>query len=430
MKNWFAAVLAAAFVFTGAGASAEIVLSSLTYRTGPYAPNGIPFSDGFSDYVTLLNQRDGGINGVPIRVVECEYGYDTPRGLDCYREVRDQGALAVHPLSTGLSLELIPLTEADGIPLHMMGYGLTASSDGSTFRYGFNFPAHYWDAAAAQIRFLKEQNGGTLEGLRIMHLHHNSGYGREPIPTLEALAEIEGFELILQPIDHPGEDQSALWPRIMESAPDRILFWGWGVMNRVALESALESGYPIENMIGVWWSANEGDLRPLGDAAEGYHAVTFHAVGTDFEIYNEMNELVYFAGLSRGQMNNLGDAIYNRGIVAAIYMTEAVRRAMEIHGTTDVTPQMVRDGFEALSMDDAAYETLGMAGFTPPIEVTCADHGGAGMVAVTRWNALWRRWEQVTDYYEPNDALIEPQVAAASRAYADANGIAHGAGCN
>ena len=56
---------------------AELVFPSLSYRTGPYGPNGIPFADGYEDYFTLLNERDGGIGGEPIRVVKCETAYNT-----------------------------------------------------------------------------------------------------------------------------------------------------------------------------------------------------------------------------------------------------------------------------------------------------------------------------------------------------------------
>ena len=43
---------------------ADLVFPSLSYRTGPYASGGIPFADGYADYFTLLNERDGGIGGV------------------------------------------------------------------------------------------------------------------------------------------------------------------------------------------------------------------------------------------------------------------------------------------------------------------------------------------------------------------------------
>ena len=44
-------------------AMADLVFPDLSYRTGPYAAGGIPFSDGYNDYFTLVNERDGGIGG-------------------------------------------------------------------------------------------------------------------------------------------------------------------------------------------------------------------------------------------------------------------------------------------------------------------------------------------------------------------------------
>ena len=74
-------------------AMADLVFPDLSYRTGPYAAGGIPFSDGYNDYFTLLNERDGGIGGVPVRVVECETGYNTEKGVECYESTKGEGAL-------------------------------------------------------------------------------------------------------------------------------------------------------------------------------------------------------------------------------------------------------------------------------------------------------------------------------------------------
>ena len=62
--------LSVAAVMAASPVLADLVFPSLSYRTGPYAANGIPFADGYEDYFTLLNERDGGIGGVPTRVVE------------------------------------------------------------------------------------------------------------------------------------------------------------------------------------------------------------------------------------------------------------------------------------------------------------------------------------------------------------------------
>jgi hypothetical protein len=49
-----------------------IFLPLTVYRTGAYAPNGIPFANGSRDLLQMLMNRDGGINGVPLEWSECE----------------------------------------------------------------------------------------------------------------------------------------------------------------------------------------------------------------------------------------------------------------------------------------------------------------------------------------------------------------------
>ena len=71
--------------------AAEQFFPLLVYRSGPYAPNGIPFANGFADYLNLVNSRDGGINGVKITYEECETGYATDRGVECYERLKGKG---------------------------------------------------------------------------------------------------------------------------------------------------------------------------------------------------------------------------------------------------------------------------------------------------------------------------------------------------
>ena len=98
MKFTSFAAVAGAAMLAAAPALADLVVPNLSYRTGPFAPNGIPVSDGFTDYFTLLNERDGGIGGVPIRMIECETGYNTEKGVECYEATKGEGALVYHPL--------------------------------------------------------------------------------------------------------------------------------------------------------------------------------------------------------------------------------------------------------------------------------------------------------------------------------------------
>jgi len=79
-----AALSGAAVLATPAQAQNEQFIPHLVYRTGAYAPNGIPFANGVADYYKLVNERDGGINGVKIAFEECDTGYATDRGVECY----------------------------------------------------------------------------------------------------------------------------------------------------------------------------------------------------------------------------------------------------------------------------------------------------------------------------------------------------------
>ena len=88
----------------------DIFVPLLVYRTGPYAPSGIPIANGFIDYFTLVNERDGGINGVKLTWEECETQYDTKQGVECYERLKGKsgGAAVVNPYSTGITYQLIP----------------------------------------------------------------------------------------------------------------------------------------------------------------------------------------------------------------------------------------------------------------------------------------------------------------------------------
>src|SRR3989338_10368235 len=96
--------LSAALTTPAAFAAEEQFFPVLAYRTGAYAPNGAPWANGFVDYMKLTNAR-GGVNGVKLIWEECETGYATDRGVECYERLKGKhgGATAVQPLSTGIT---------------------------------------------------------------------------------------------------------------------------------------------------------------------------------------------------------------------------------------------------------------------------------------------------------------------------------------
>ena len=410
-------------LMTAAPALAELTYSSLSYRTGPYAANGIPFADGYADYFTLLNERDGGIGGEPIRLIECETGYNTEKGVECYEATKGEGVLVYEPLSTGITYQLIPKATADGIAIHSGGYGRTSAKNGQVFRNVFNYPANYWDGASVAIKHLLDLNGGDLAGKKIALVYHNSAYGKEPIRTLEELSKKHGYDLSLLPVDHPGQEQKSQWLQIRRDRPDYVLMWGWGVMNQVAIQEAVNIRFPMENFIGVWWSGSENDVLPAGAKANGYKALTFHNVGNDFPIFDDIQKYVVDKGKAAGAGDQIGTVLYNRGMYAAMLAAEAAKTAQGIAGKSAISQADMIKGMEALEITEAKMAALGLPNFGPSFSVSCQNHGGDGLVAVSQWDANAGKWSLITDFVQSDQDVLNALIEEDSSAFASENNI-------
>jgi branched-chain amino acid transport system substrate-binding protein len=422
MKLTFPALVAAATMLA-APAMADLLVPNLSYRTGPYAANGIPYADGFSDYFTLLNERDGGIGGQKIQVPECETAYNTEKGIECYEALKSQNPLVLNPLSTGITYQLIPKIGVDGIPLYTPGYGRTSAKDGSVFEWVFNAPANYWDGASVAVKHILDQEGGDLSGKKIALVYHNSAYGKEPIRTLQELSEKHGFDLMELPVDAPGQEQKSQWLQIRREKPDYVIMYAWGVMNQVAIQEAVNVRFPMDHFIGIWWSGSENDVQPAGAGADGYKSLTFHGVGQDYPLYDDMKQYVHDAGKASGAGDQMGNVLYSRGAYAALVIAEAIAKAQELSGTDDINAAQMRDGFEALDITAERMVELGLPDFGAPIKLSCENHGGDGLSRIQQWDATASQWNLITDFIAPDADILDPLIKEDSAAYAAEAGL-------
>ncbi|HWM42358.1 MAG TPA: ABC transporter substrate-binding protein, partial [Burkholderiales bacterium] len=182
-----------------------------SYWVGPYAAGGSGIAAGMIDYFKLLNTRDGGINGVKVTWEKCETEYRNDRGVECYERSKKKGptgATLIHPLSTGITYSLIDKGTADKIPVVSVGYGRTDAADGRVFPYVFPMITTYWSQNTAKIKFIGQKEGGMdkLKGKKIVNLYHDSAYGKETIPVLDAQAKIYGFQVTHIAVPHPGNE--------------------------------------------------------------------------------------------------------------------------------------------------------------------------------------------------------------------------------
>jgi branched-chain amino acid transport system substrate-binding protein len=407
--------------------AAEQFIPSLVYRTGPYAPNGVPLADGRMDYYKMLNARDGGINGVKLVVEECDTGYNTDRGVECYERLKGKGptgAAAFFPLSTGITYAIIERAAKDKIPVFSMGYGRTDASDGRVFPYVFTAPMTYWSQASALVRYVGGEEGGMakLKGKKLALVYHDSAYGKEPIATFEKLAEKYGFTFHKFPVTHPGLEQKATWLTIgRKLRPDWVFMWGWGVMNQTAIKEAGNVGFPMNKFIGGWWSGAEPDTRPAGKGAVGYRSAAFHSPGSNFIVHQDIYKHVYATGNGSTTEDLVGEVLYNRGLIESVFVSEAIRKAMSKYGNKPMTGEQVRWGFENLNLSNARLAKLGLSGFMKPVKLSCANHEGGTSLRIQEWKG--QQWEFVSDWIEPMNDVVRPMIEASAAKYAKEKGI-------
>ena len=414
-KLAFAGVLAA--MTAGAAQAQEIYTPNLAYRTGPFAATGIPLMNGQADYLAMLNARDGGIGGLMINAEECETGYSTEKGVECYEKTKGK-AIVTQPWSTGITLQVLPKTNVDMIPILAPGYGFSPMMDGKTFQWAFNTPSGYWDAADMIVQYLEGME--SLDGKTIAFLHLDHPYGKEPLPILEALAEEKGFELNPIPVGlKEMQNQSAQWLQIRRMRPDYVVMWGWGAMNAGAITEAVKTKFPMENMIGVWWSGHDADLAIVGDKGKGYKSISWSFPNMDAPVMQDVKKYVIDAGKSKTDDTEMTGVFYSRGIVISAVLAEGIRMAQAEYGVAEINAEQLRWGLENINMTEARIDELGLTGMVPPFATSCSNHTGHSGGWMLEWDG--EKFVKVSDHLTPNVDNYMALAQEKAKDYAEAN---------
>ncbi len=412
------AVAATLGAVMGTTAMAEgLYAPNLAYRTGPFAATGIPLMNGQADYMNMLNARDGGIGGVMIDFDACETGYSTEKGVECYEKTKGK-AIVTQPWSTGITLQVLPKSNIDEIPILAPGYGFSPMADGKVFQWAFNTPLSYWDGASIILKYLQDQ--GDLSGKKIAFLHLDHPFGKEPLPYLEQKAEAQGFELVPIPVGlKEMQNQSAQWLQIRRERPDYVIMWGWGAMNAGAITEAVKTKFPMENMLGVWWSGHDADLKIVGEDGKGYKSVSWSFPNPDAPVMADVKQHVVDAGNSQSNEEEMQGVFYSRGLVISAILAEGIAVAQEHTGTAEISPADLRWGLENLNFTEERLEELGMTGMVPPFSTSCANHTGHSGGWILEWDGS--KFVKASDLIMPDSEAISELEMAKAQEYAEAN---------
>jgi branched-chain amino acid transport system substrate-binding protein len=397
----------------------EQFIPLLVYRTGQFAPLGIPWGDGKQDYLKLVNARDGGVNGVKLVFEECETAYDASKGVECYERLKAKGtgASGFDTQSTGITFAVTEKAFVDKVTVETPGYGLSQSADGTVFEWNFPLLGTYWTAADVIMQDITKKEKGSLKGKKIALVYHDSPYGKEPIALLQKRAAAQGFELSLFPITPPGVEQKSTWLQIRQQKPDYVLFWSAGVMTPAGIREAQASGYPRDHIYAIWWAGSDHDVKDIGAGAKGYNAITLENSAAHDKVHDDLRKYVYDKGQGTGAPDGVGSLAHTRGMMISMLQVEAIRTAQEKFGKGKaLTPDQVHWGFENLNLTAEKLKALGFGEIMRPVKTSCANHMGDDWARIVQWDGA--KFEIKSDWYQSDKTFIAPLVKEYADKYA------------
>jgi branched-chain amino acid transport system substrate-binding protein len=372
-----ATVIAAAALQAGTVMAGEIVVGLQCDRTGPTQTVGTFLCPGYHDYVKLVNSR-GGIGGHTIRVMEIDHEYKVPPGMEAYQRFKKEGAVVVGIYGTPHTQALTPLLHEDKIPGTSPGFGSAAAANGEKYPFLFPIAATYWSQGSAAVQFAKEKLGGTIKGKKIAFIYYDNPAGREPLPLLHKLRDMEGFELKEFAIPPPGVEMKIQVQDIARRyRADFVINHTFGKAPSVSINEFTRMGYPLDKMVGFVWAAGESNIMGAGgwDKAQGYYCMQFAGAGSDYQVLRDIKAMYKAEGKSAPKEMD-STVYYNRGLMWAAMHLKAIENAVKAKGgSADISGDDVRKGFEAIS-------DFSLGGILPPLKITPKDHEGGGWVQI------------------------------------------------
>jgi branched-chain amino acid transport system substrate-binding protein len=357
------------------------------------------YAQGHKDYLTLINDR-GGVGGYKIVADVTDHANDIPRAIEAYERMKREGAVLIDPLSTPVARALVPRALEDKINMVTTLSGRSDAADGDAFPYVMPLSPNYWTQAGILVDYFRQQDK-DLKGKKIVFVHIDTPFGREPLPIFQALANKLGFTLQTFPYTPPGNDQAAIWPQVRRAQPDWVVFWGAGVGQTTALSEAVRNGLRMDRMSSSVW-LSESDMDVVGkDAVKGVLKFEAAAGGREPKVIKDIIANVTSKGKGAGPEAKVGTSYYNIGVMMAAIVSEGVRKAAEKAPNGPVTGPWLNEGIRSIS-------NFTLDGMLPGITVTKSDHQGGGKGRVARWDGT--KFVPQSDWFSANQDLVWAEI--------------------
>src|SRR5690348_3541703 len=397
------AVATAVLAFPGpAPAQQEVMIGAQCDRTGPTQIVGDVICPAQQDYIDLVNSK-GEIDGYKIKYNDLDNEYKMPPAVEEYQRQKGEGVVSMMIYGTPQAQALNQRLQEDKIPGTSPGFGISASADGSRFPYLFPVAATYWSQAAAAIQFIKDKSGGSLKGKKIAYVYYDNPAGHEPLPILEDLQKMEGFELRSFAVPPPGVEMGAQVLDITQRyRPDFVIDHLFGRSPSVAIKEYKRAGFPLSKVMGLVWASAEADILAAGgwQVAEGYHTLQFAGAGDDYPVRQEIKAMYKAQGKEPPKAMD-DTVIYNRGLLQAAVHVEALKNTLKLTGGKPPKGEDVKKGFEGI-------KELNLGGLVPPLTITPTEHEGGGWVQI--FQVKGGKFVKETDWVQAYRDVVEDAV--------------------
>jgi branched-chain amino acid transport system substrate-binding protein len=389
-----------------AQAQKSVLIGEQCDRTGATQITGVALCPAVKDYMDLVNSQ-GGVDGYTIKLDEIDNQYKVPLAVEAYQRQKSEGAVVMMPYGTPMIEALYKKLNQDKIPATTPGFGIAAAADGTRFPYVFPVAATYWSQGAAAVKFAKDQLGGSLKGKKIAYIYFDNPAGHEPLPVLNALKKQEGFELQTYAVPPPGVDVSAQVLDITQRyRPDFVIAHLFGKSPALAVKGFKENGYPLNKVVGLVWASSEADIDAAGGmgVAQGYHTMQFAGAGDNYPVRQQIKALYKKEGKAPFKLMDQNTVYYNRGLLQAAVIVEAIRNALKASGGKPPTGTDIKHGFEQI-------HDFTLGGLVPPLKVTAQDHEGGGWVRI--FQVKGDKLAPETDWYRAYPDVVKAALKQA-----------------
>jgi len=382
------------------GAEKEVKIGLALDWTGPFAGAitvlGPIFLDYFHKYV---NEEQGGIDGVKVKVLWADTGYKVPTEVSIYDRFVEQGIVLYVNHNTAANTVLKPKFEADKIPC------LTTGSVISEQLY-----------PPGWIFFDKNDYSSQLGGLldwfmdnwkedrppKFAYLTWDAPLGRSTMPAGHEYAEKIGYEFVgIEYMPMVPMEVTAQLLRLQEKGADLV----FGQYNSGVASVVLKDAYRL-GLTGKIQFAASGNNIPMPEIleltspgeSEGMILID-SAASWDWEVpgwklYNHVCEMAH------------GKVIKNKlcvfgGVSQSMIAVEAIRLALEEVGYEHLDGLAVKEyGFETIN-------DFSTGGLTPPITYSAVKRRGYDAVIISQ--AQGGKEVALTDWIQCPDLMPPPK---------------------